>query len=658
MFAAAASVFLSLSSSGLATVRAHCGARQEGLRMRNPRSFLETAAAAAAAAAAAVAIRPPSCGSRTASCRSLALTVMWLQRRSVTGSPSRAAASHRTPIRPADPDPAKALPTKKSRRRITFLTDVEGDREYLERYVRRSKVLMFCDAAPSLERDGSSLFFPYDHAIDFRSDDDVLVFGGDVWDQAGADLYVIRQLLHLRRRHPDRVHFVMGNRDINKMRMVSELGGPGEAQCPPWPRRGASVRKGGGNVAAPRGGNQEEEEEVVSRDPVERLKWILAGTMGSPRAFENRRWELAHERGSTVTDMDVVESYRSSCHPRSGEISEYLANAKLVICLGEALFLHGSLPVTGVLSVHEEVNASESPWSDLTPFMPWLEDGMRATDANVTSVRDWLRTLNEFSQSQVEEWEKHEGDSEEDIHPGSVGRRSPRKSYASLIHYGVGRLPNGDPYPTIVRSGWCDDGMPRRFFPCASGTDQRFVAQTREFFERAGVRLICSGHQPQGDAPNVIRVTLSGMEPAYVLICDTSYSGDVSWLNQQNAPAIRRNPGRESSRSGRGHHAVSEVLIEQCAITGELLEVYFHGVLSDGSEYEAQPLPLAGTQLRKSGSSLDVGTVTPACYTATRASCRRSDVWWTRAALKDGSFLVSRGEGFNVWNQILTDGYR
>jgi hypothetical protein len=517
---------------------------------------------------------------------------------------------------------------------------VEGDRQYLERYVQLSKVLTFRDAAPNLTGDGRSLYFPYDHVIDFQSDDSCLVFGWDVGDQGGADLYVVRQFLHLHRRYPDRVHFVMGNRDINKMRMIAELGRPGDPQCPPLPlyrRRSSSTS-----------------EANASRDPVERLKWILAETMGSPRAFENRRWELEQERrqsaGTSVADMDVVESYRSSCHPRSGEISEYLTKAKLVVCLGEVLFLHGSLPVTRGPSRHDGIQANESLWSDLTPFMPWLDDGTTATDVNVTSVSDWLRALNEFSQSQVEEWKQQEN--------GSAERMRPGKGYAPLIHYGVGRLPNGEPYPTIVRSGWCDDGMPRRFFPWASsssGTDRGFVAQTREFFEGAGVRLVCSGHQPQGDAPNVIRVTSESetQEPAYVLICDTSYSGDVMWLNPPNSPTTRHNPGRESSRSGRGRRAVSEVLIEQCAATGKLLEVSFHGVLSDGSCYETKPLPLAATQVGRASSSLAVGTLVPGCCTHRRANLKTSDLWWTRAALKDGTFLISRGEGFNVWNQVL-----
>ena len=100
---------------------------------------------------------------------------------------------------------------------ITYMTDIEGDREYLTRYVKQSRVLCFRDVTPTS-------LLPYDHCLDFINPVDMLVFGGDIWDQGGRDLYVIRQLLDLKQRYPNRVHLVLGNRDINKMRLVAELG--------------------------------------------------------------------------------------------------------------------------------------------------------------------------------------------------------------------------------------------------------------------------------------------------------------------------------------------------------------------------------------------------------------------------------------------------
>jgi len=108
------------------------------------------------------------------------------------------------------------------RRRISFLTDVEGDRDYLDRFVELSRVLTFKPTRPSL--DPTRPYFPYSRCVDFVCDSGCLVYGGDVWDQGGSDLYVVRQLLSLKERFPDRVFIVMGNRDMNKMRVAGELG--------------------------------------------------------------------------------------------------------------------------------------------------------------------------------------------------------------------------------------------------------------------------------------------------------------------------------------------------------------------------------------------------------------------------------------------------
>ena len=46
------------------------------------------------------------------------------------------------------------------------------------------------------------------------------VFGGDVVDKGPGDIRLCRQLVALKRRHPDRVFLVVGNRDLNKVRRM------------------------------------------------------------------------------------------------------------------------------------------------------------------------------------------------------------------------------------------------------------------------------------------------------------------------------------------------------------------------------------------------------------------------------------------------------
>ena len=172
---------------------------------------------------------------------------------------------------------------------------------------------------------------------------------GDLWDKGGADLYVLRQLLSLHRRYPNRVHFLMGNRDINKMRIVDELG-----TCD---NDGDSSSDNDGTLPTHEGVYwlrdtvcsdlpADPESSVPSNSAAERLKWMLRKTMGSADAFELRRSELKNERiaimnktsasptsrsdhtsidceiAMMVTDDEVARSYILSCHPVSGIMSQ------------------------------------------------------------------------------------------------------------------------------------------------------------------------------------------------------------------------------------------------------------------------------------------------------------------------------------------------
>ena len=90
--------------------------------------------------------------------------------------------------------------------KIGYATDVEGNYDYWSRYVELSEVLNR-NAAGHLELSPNCHF----------------VFGGDVVDRGPGDLRVLSDLVNLRRAYPDRVHFIMGNRDINKLRIPTEL---------------------------------------------------------------------------------------------------------------------------------------------------------------------------------------------------------------------------------------------------------------------------------------------------------------------------------------------------------------------------------------------------------------------------------------------------
>ena len=101
-------------------------------------------------------------------------------------------------------------------------TDVEGNWDYFARYCARSRVV-------SLDPDGS---------LSLRDDGCYFVYGGDVCDNGPGDLRLCQLLVSLKRRHPDRVALLSGNRDLNKLRMTAEL----EQAPPPSPDPNRSRR--------------------------------------------------------------------------------------------------------------------------------------------------------------------------------------------------------------------------------------------------------------------------------------------------------------------------------------------------------------------------------------------------------------------------------
>ena len=575
----------------------------------------------------------------------------------------------------SEADNDSSVTKKRNRRFISYITDIEGDRDYLNRYVENSKILHWratTHADDSSSASLSRLNFPYAECIDFSLNncDDILVFGGDIWDQGGSDLFAIRQMLHLKRRHPDRVYFVAGNRDLNKMRMVQELGpaNDGSGAAPHHP--GVAWLQGTGRTGDPLLG-------PLDRDPVQRLQWMLAQTMGSPKAFQHRRWELQQERRAMrqhdlVQDEDVVESYRQSCCCLdTGEMAEYLQSCQLVLRLGEVAFVHGALPLTNhLLEQSLERDNDVLLWDDLTFAMPWLEEGKRARDVGVVSIDDWIVALNEFGQRHVQAWRNYGvNDGEASVWAYTGGYRVENQPFGPLLQYGMGTTPDRLPNPTVVYNSWgvsprIKSGkvadVPRKLFRhdvMRDPIDRAYVRHAEDFFQRTGLRLVCSGHQPVGDLPNHIRISSSSSlqeSPYWILVCDTSYSGDMLFWNlpTDDGPPIA-NLGRGTARSGRGSVAVSEVLIEQCCSSGVILDAYCHGVLSDGTAYESEHIFGGDARADSSILGLTVGTLASGSVVPSQDQSPHHGPWWTQAALADGSYLLAAGKGFKFWSRRI-----
>lgn len=353
----------------------------------------------------------------------------------------------------------------------------------------------------------------------------------------------------------------MGNRDINKLRIVDELGV--WSNCTndnllPW-HRGVYWLRGTNMIGDP----DLPDSNVPSKTRAETLKWMLQKTMGSPDAFELRRKELVRERTAImnatcafpsdshmdvasgdeteVTDDEVVDSYLLSCDPNGGIMSQYLTRAMVMLNFGQALFMHGALPF--------------SPHKKILHFpTPWLKEDENHPIDGCEDFFGWMNGLNQFAADQIAAWKEYgnavkgrdflQNDGVWATAGGYTNSTHGGKAFGQLLQYGMNTLPDQSKNLSVVYSSWMDDGMPRKDATHPGWSDH---------FKNHGLEVIATGHQPVGDMPWPIQICDPLIKSSWILPCDTSFSGDTIWVNEDDE---RANHGRGKSPSGRGDIAV------------------------------------------------------------------------------------------------------
>jgi hypothetical protein len=90
---------------------------------------------------------------------------------------------------------------------VSYVTDVEGNFNYFRNVINQSPSVSLSPCETKLE----------------LTDRHGLVFGGDLFDKGKHDIRLANLICDLKEKYPDRVWLLMGNRDINKMRLSSEM---------------------------------------------------------------------------------------------------------------------------------------------------------------------------------------------------------------------------------------------------------------------------------------------------------------------------------------------------------------------------------------------------------------------------------------------------
>ena len=422
-------------------------------------------------------------------------------------------------------------------RRVGYVSDVEGNAEYFCKYVQMSKVVEFTSPPPAdaADVDVACGWLP-DLAFTAEAEaaGSVFVFGGDVCDKGNGDLRVIRVLLDFYAAHPGRVFFLVGNRDVNKLRLVSELSDPAPPHALPPPYWVPPEKR----TEYPAYLAKEERQD----SPVARLCWILDCTMGSAGAFDRRREELAILAGTgssglaDITDAMVYASYVRECAP-GGLVVRFLQVAQIALVLDTTLFVHGGVTdlALGFVPPRDGSVLCYTPVPDVTypsGRNPGLEPEPAAGEGEgENAVAAWVDALNGWYTQQVEDWVADPlGRMWQD---GEEGAYETRVAH-SLMDYGV---PGGVGCRGVMYASYLHNGVAIPPGP-----------SVREYLAGSNISQVVSGHAPHGQSPTIMKTP----EGITFIIADTSYS-DMSSPDNRGA-------------------AVSELVIDPTGST------YIHGV--------------------------------------------------------------------------------
>jgi len=479
---------------------------------------------------------------------------------------------------------------------IVYITDVEGNVAYFEHLISISKGL-FRDEGGNLDLRPNYHF----------------VYGGDVCDRGKGDIRIASDLVHIAKKYPNRVHLVLGNRDVNKMRLISEL-------VPEQLTKKLSVFWIDEVDVM-------EDASAQQHSRVTRLHTILECTMGAPDAYQHRVNELIEmgtiNDGMSTTEKDelVVDSFLSSVQP-GGCISEYLRLGKLAFLLGDVFFFHGG--------VHEAA-------------LGWVPPSKRHSEGyRVESVQSWCMELSAFHEEEISSFlagchrQDHLNRSSDYAPFSAVGGYEHDEPGSRLMQYAMGLLPDGNSSGTICYDNFLVNGSPE-------APNEAVV----KFLNKSGVIRTVTGHQPHGDVPLVVST------PTLQLITgDTSYAQNVEWDfgYSDNSTALYDQLSSRATSGGRSEdpippaetrgYAAAEIVISfdehdinSCS------QVLMHGLSQEQLDYEFI-------------ANEFIGRCTP-------------DGWWVKALLKilptkadtapQDVYFISKSEGRSVKNTLITD---
>ncbi len=339
-----------------------------------------------------------------------------------------------------------------------FVTDLEGRADSL-------KALL---AAGTLRFVGGRLDFG--HSEDPA---EKLVFGGDLSDRGTDSIKLVEWLTDLKKKHPERVFLLWGNRDLNKLGMLRAL--PLLEESVPPDFETWLLRKLG-EIRSP-------ETSLDAYNTLEHRVDYWLESHSAKGALDRHRQELGTLRGWELSLREAAQDYVERVQP-GGVFFEYLRLGQVIYVDKNVLYVHGGLTDENIGVVPERTTRYRDP-------------------------RRWMKELNRWGQQQLDEIERA-------VESRGTGLHVPSK----LLDYGDAVWDPTAKVGTDCGVVFMNDQSVIYGFRQREGGGFRAPSdRVVRFLKRAGIDTEVVGHSPFGDVPGPLK------EPGYLrIMADTSYS--------------------------------------------------------------------------------------------------------------------------------------
>lgn len=425
---------------------------------------------------------------------------------------------------------------------VHVFTDMEGDYDSFLKYwidgLHRKGALTFEERVEHVRFGEVTIPIYYDFL--HLADGHCIANLGDMLDQGvQADRQgVFRGVATfnaLKRTYPSRVQLVLGNRDVNKFRLTSELSessgfnnvlGPFAYHTEPGPLKADELptKECTESDKCPRP-KASELAKLSGSKKTKWFKWILSETMGAGSAFEGYKRELLMltqntDKSTLFEDEDKVTDFVLEQLGNGGLFYEFLKMAGLVAQGGSALFVHGNLPGDIISSDGRFIVPQESEGLGIELDMSVPPKDRQRIDrfsGGESDPSNFAKRMFEWKQKLFQEWDNQR----EFISGGDCDNKLCRGGNA-LIDMAL-----GGPGPTARNGG----------FSVSIISTPAVGAYKAEFAQKLlarGIKYIFTGHIPQGAVPQAYvevetGVTIVNSDLTYAHPVPKCASGSEGW---------------------------------------------------------------------------------------------------------------------------------